>query len=174
MRGPRTAYTRVLSELEKEKYEAETSELAETADKAWSENIVAERHFILINKFMFMADAERQLAARLASTPGRQQLAEQARVRATRFYDIAERHRKLAEEHGAEGAKLSEEVQSMHKNGNSGGGGRGGGRPQQQQPARPQPAQPSQPAAQPRQRQQPQPQPQPQAPMARGSEGSAQ
>lgn len=137
MRGLRTAYTRSMSEMEREKYQAQDSEIAEMADRAWTETVVAERHSLLVGRFMWMADAERQLASRMAATPGRAMLAETTRVRATRYSDTAERHRRAAQQHGEEGARLANEVHSMVN------GARGRQRPQAN-PANPgNPAQPA-------------------------------
>ncbi|MBO0737215.1 MAG: hypothetical protein J2P48_11675 [Alphaproteobacteria bacterium] len=108
-------YRQQATTLLRAKRAATSDEAAVLAGRAWSRCLLASRHAMLAERFDRMSEDERQLAASLATMPGGGTAAERARVTAGHLTQVADRHRRKAEEKEAEGAQLQSEAASIQR-----------------------------------------------------------
>lgn len=102
---------------------ADSDESAQQTELAWGKTLEAEWHGRLVGKFMSMADAARNHAARLEAM-GRIPQANREYDEARRLYQIAQRHEKASEECQAESEKEAGELRSRSRGGARGGNNR--------------------------------------------------
>lgn len=125
-------YAQVASQARAAKKTAEDDEQSQVFGKAWCSMLTASRHAYLVSRFEAQAAAERANAALYGSIPGRNRQSERSRVRAAELYQIAQNHKKAAEERQEEGEKtLQDAGLDLNKKPN-GNGKKPLGEPQQQ------------------------------------------
>jgi hypothetical protein len=86
-----TAYSRAIADRRTAKHQARSNADVTREDKALALMVTAENHAKAVDRFMQMADGERQLAAMMASY-GQTAAAGQAEDRAREYHAIAQRH----------------------------------------------------------------------------------
>jgi len=89
-------------------------------DQAWSDMLTARNHANLVSRFDEQSAAARNEAARLSGRPGAQRMSEAARERSNQLHEIAERHRKAAEEKQEQSETMIAEM--SNGNGQNGSG----------------------------------------------------
>lgn len=103
-------FSQVLQQLDIDRAAAQTNELAELEDKAWTRMLVASRHAGLTKRWEMLASNERNYAQNAAATPGRARAAEESMVRAQNMLEVAQAHREAAEQTLEEAEKLYQEA----------------------------------------------------------------
>lgn len=134
-------YDVAVRDLLRNKQAARSDDARQAWDQVWSDMLTARNHASLVARFQNESAAMRNQAAQLSGQPGGQRQAEAYRVRASELHEIAERHKKAAEERQGQAEAALADCVAMSKrdgeqqNGQQSGLGDTGDVPQQRRRA---------------------------------------